>query len=81
MSHEEIDAAVEVTVEITDSSENNVCDLITTATLPIKRPDVERGGNTLWYADGLPRKADYPFPLAMPKPDIHCGYPVDQKSS
>ncbi|KAL8678384.1 MAG: hypothetical protein Q9186_005252 [Xanthomendoza sp. 1 TL-2023] len=81
LSSEEVDAAVEVAVDIADSSENNVYDLITTATLPIKRSDVGRGGSTLWYTDGLPRRADYPFPLATPKPDIHCGYPVDQKST
>ncbi|KAL8804691.1 MAG: hypothetical protein Q9223_000793 [Gallowayella weberi] len=46
LSQKKIDAAVEVAVDIANGPEINVYDLITTATLPIKRPDVGRGGNT-----------------------------------
>ncbi|KAL8799653.1 MAG: hypothetical protein Q9182_005723 [Xanthomendoza sp. 2 TL-2023] len=81
LDQKEIDAAIEVAVDIADSPENNVYDLIATATFPIKRPDIGRGGNTPWYTDGLPRKTSYLFPLATPKPDIHCGYQVNQKST
>ena len=77
---EAIAEAVKTAVEIADSPEGNVYDLTDTATLPIKRSNVGRGGNTPWYADSLPRNEAYEIPLATPKADVHCGYPIGQRS-
>ncbi|CAM1501682.1 Fc.00g036660.m01.CDS01 [Cosmosporella sp. VM-42] len=63
-----------------DSPESNVYNLVDTAMLPIKGLDVGRGGNTPWYTDGLPRNEVYSVPLAVPKADIHLGYPTDHTS-
>ena len=73
--------AKKAAVEIAESPEGNVFDLTNTATLPIKRSDVGRGGNTPWYVDALPRNKDYVYRLATPKADVHCGYPTDQRST
>lgn len=73
--------AVKTAVEIADSPEGNVYDLTDTATLPLKRSDVGRGGNTPWYPDGLPRNKSYDTPLAMAKADVHCGYRTGQRST
>ncbi|KAL8733754.1 MAG: hypothetical protein Q9166_001948 [cf. Caloplaca sp. 2 TL-2023] len=81
LSPEAISEAVKTAVEIADSPEGNVYDLINTALLPIKRSEVGRGGNTPWYSDGLPRNKAYEFPLAAPKPDVHCGYVTGQRST
>ncbi|ERF72002.1 hypothetical protein EPUS_09326 [Endocarpon pusillum Z07020] len=80
LSPEAIAEAVSTAVEVADSPEGNIYDLTGTAMLPIKRSDVGRGGNTLWYTDGLPRKQAYDTPLAKPKPDVHCGYLTGQRS-
>ena len=80
LSAEAIAGVVETVIRIADSPEGNIYDLADTAMLPIKRLDVGRGGNTLWYSDGLPRNAIYPLPMAAPRPDIHLGYPTDHTS-
>ncbi|KAF2802970.1 uncharacterized protein BDZ99DRAFT_576541 [Mytilinidion resinicola] len=51
LSPEAIADAVQTTVDVADSPEGNVYDLINTATLPTKRSDVGRGGNTPWTHD------------------------------
>ena len=81
LSSEAIGDAVQTTVDIADSPEGNVYDLINTATLPVKRSDVGRGGNTPWATEGLPRNKDYEYPLATAKADVHCGYVTGQRST
>ena len=78
---EAIADAVQTALNIADSAEGNVYDLVNTATLPIKRSDVGRGGNTPWATEGLPRNEEYGIPLAAAKADSHCGYPIDQRST
>lgn len=81
LSAAEIADAVQTGVDIADSPEANVYDLINTALLPIKLSDVGRGGNTLWVSETLPRNQDYVFSLAAAKADVHCGYLVGQRST
>lgn len=81
LSPDEIAEAVNTAVEIADDSESKIYDLTGTALFPIKRREIGRGGNTLWNFDALPRNDDYPYPLATPKPDIHCGYPTGPKTT
>ncbi|MCJ1449593.1 MAG: hypothetical protein MMC23_010115 [Stictis urceolatum] len=81
LTPEEIAEAVNTATDIADSPESNIYDLIGTAMLPIKRSDVGRGGNTPWYTDQLPKSDEYDISLAQPKPDIHCGYLVGQRST
>ncbi|KAL8939676.1 MAG: hypothetical protein Q9211_002627 [Gyalolechia sp. 1 TL-2023] len=81
LSPEEIAEAVNTAVEIADDSEAQIYDLTRTALLPIQRREIGRGGNTLWNFDALPRNDDFTYPLATPKPDIHCGYPTGSKST
>lgn len=76
-----IDEAVKTATELADSTESNIYDLVGTAILPVKRSDVGRGGNTPWYPDTLPKSQAYEIPLALPKPDIHCGYLTGQRST
>ena len=80
LSSQAITDAMQTAIDIADSPEANMYDLFDTATLPIKRHDVGRGGNTPWASEGLPRNEDYPNPLATAKADSHCGYPIDQRS-
>ena len=81
LSPETIADAVQTAVDIADSPEGDVYDLINTAMLPIKRSDVGRGGNTPWATEGLPRNEEYEYPLATAKADSHCGYPTGQRST
>ena len=81
LSPEAITDAVQIAVDIAGQPESNVYDLIHTATLSIKRSDVQRGGNTPWARDGLPRNVDWAYPLATAKPDVHCGYATGQRST
>ncbi|MCJ1358064.1 MAG: hypothetical protein MMC33_008062 [Icmadophila ericetorum] len=81
LSPEAIAKAVKTAVEVADSPEGNIHDLTETGMLPIKRSDVGRGTNTQWYPDSLPRSEDYEHPLAMPKPDVYCGYLTGQRST
>ncbi|KAI4169336.1 MAG: hypothetical protein LQ346_008974 [Caloplaca aetnensis] len=73
--------AVNTAIEIADSPKSNIYDLNGTAMLPIKRSDVGRGGNIPWYTDTLPKIKAYGIPPAQPKPDIHCGYLMGQRST
>ncbi|KAI4115572.1 MAG: hypothetical protein LQ338_007838 [Usnochroma carphineum] len=81
LSPERLTETVNTAVDIADSAEGNIYDLIGTAMFPVKRRDVGRGGNTPWSTDPLPRNSRYPQPLAAPKPDVHIGYPTDMKST
>lgn len=81
LSPKEIAEAVNTAVKIANDSEGNIYDLIDTTLFPIKRREIKRGGNTLWSSDALPRNNDYLYPLATPKPDIHCGYPTGPNST
>ena len=80
LSAEAVDKAVKTAIRITDSPEVNVYDFADTAMLPIKRPDIGRSGNTPWHPDGLPRNEVYPLLLAVPKANIHLGYPTNHTS-
>ncbi|KAL8725814.1 MAG: hypothetical protein Q9181_006273 [Wetmoreana brouardii] len=81
LSPEEIAEAVDTAVRIADNSEGKIYNLTCTALFPINRREIGQGGNTLWNFDALPRNGDYPYPLATPKPDIHCGYPTGLQTS
>ena len=77
VSPEAVAATVNTAVNIADSTEGNMYDLVGTAMFPVKRYDVGRGSNTLWSTEALPRKPEYPYRgLATPKPDVHIGYPT-----
>ena len=80
LSPEAIAEAVHTAIDIADSPEGNLYELQDTAILPIKRSNVGRGGNTIWFPDGLPSNEVYGIPLAAPKADIHLGYPIDHNS-
>lgn len=81
LSPEVIARAVKKALDIADGPEINVYDLTDQATLPIKRDDVGRGGDTPWHPNCLPRDERSDASLAIPKPDIHCGYPMGRASS
>ena len=81
LSREVVAQAIKKTLHIADSPESSVYDLTDQATLPIKRDDVGHGGNTPWYPNCLPRDERSDASLAIPKPDIHCGYPIGMASS
>ncbi|KAL8699042.1 MAG: hypothetical protein Q9201_006230 [Fulgogasparrea decipioides] len=76
MSAEEVAQTVTTALNIVNSSEDKVYELIHTAMFPIRRPEIGQGGNTPWYVNALPKDPLYPVPLATPKPDIHCGYSI-----
>ncbi|KAL9101203.1 MAG: hypothetical protein Q9163_003521 [Psora crenata] len=67
-------------VSLANSAEPKVTSLIRTDMLPLDRPGLGEGGNTLWSTDVLPYDPTYEQPVAAPKPDYHYGYPAGTKS-
>ena len=83
LSPDGIAKAVKTAVDISESPVGNVYFLADTLTgvLPIKRGDVGFGRDTVWYTEGLPRNEAYEYSLAAPKPNLHCDYPMDHRST
>lgn len=81
ISPEEVSTTTKTAINIADSAEGNIYDLIGTAMFPVKRFDIGRGGNTPWSTDAIPRSTQYSNSLATPKPDVHIGYPTDMQTT
>ncbi|KAL8935409.1 MAG: hypothetical protein Q9216_005442 [Gyalolechia sp. 2 TL-2023] len=80
LSEERVLRVIDKAEALADSAEGKVSSLMGTDLLPVNRPDIEEGGNTLWSTDALPCSLEYGQPLAAPKPDFHYGYPPGQRS-
>ncbi|KAL8727594.1 MAG: hypothetical protein Q9166_005944 [cf. Caloplaca sp. 2 TL-2023] len=78
---EDVSATIQTAVNIADSAEGNIFDLVGTAMFPVKRFDIGRGGNTPWSTDAVPKTPQYSNSLATPKPDVHIGYPTDMQTT
>lgn len=81
LTQESVLETVETAVDLADSAEGKVSDLIITPMFPVKRRDIGQGGDTTWSAEALPNNPRYQHPLSAPKPDYHYGYPAGQKSN
>ena len=83
LSTEDVVDTEDTAIRIADKTEANVYDLLDTAMFPVKRRDIDRGGNTPWSTKALPRitRISYPHPLAAPKPDVYIGYPAGLDST
>ncbi|KAL8721197.1 MAG: hypothetical protein Q9225_002083 [Loekoesia sp. 1 TL-2023] len=76
LSTKEVAEIIGTVLDIANSPGSKVHKLIGTAMFLIRRRTIGHGGNTPWYTKTLPRELPYLIPPAIPKPDIHCGYPI-----
>ncbi len=67
--------------ELADSTAGVTAKLIRTDMFPFERPGIAEGGDSLWSTVGLPNNPEYQYDVAAPKPDIHFGYPTNQRSA
>ncbi len=76
----EVFDVVDMAVDLLDSAEGKVSDLLETKPFPMRRRGIVEGRNVQWSTDALPSNPKYPHQLSAPKPDRHYGYPLGHKS-
>ncbi|KAI1163439.1 hypothetical protein F5B18DRAFT_620183 [Nemania serpens] len=81
LGDEAVARVTEVAEELADSTEGLTAKLMRTEMFPLDRPGIEEGGNSPWSTVALPDNPEYQYAVAAPKPDVHFGYPTNQRSS
>ncbi len=66
--------------ELADSAEGPMAKLVRTDMFPFARSGIAEGGNSQWTTAALPNNPDYQYAVSAPKPDMHLGYPTNQRS-
>lgn len=71
---------IQATVEIADTAEKVVSELLTTPMFPTRRYGVAHGDDSSWSKEPLPNNSQCPYQLSTPKPDGSLGYLPCRKS-
>ena len=80
LGDEAVSKMIDTVEELADSTEGPTAKLIRTDMFPFERPGVAEGGNSPWNTVALPNNPQYQYNVYAPMPDIHLGYPINQRS-
>ncbi|KAI0871209.1 hypothetical protein GGS24DRAFT_510000 [Hypoxylon argillaceum] len=78
---EAVAKVIDVAEELADNTEGLTAKLMRTEMFPFDRPGIAEGGSSPWSTAALPNNAEYQYAVTAPKPDVHFGYPTNQRSS
>ena len=80
LGDERVSKVIDTVEELADSTEGPTAKLTRTDMFPFEDPSIAEGGNSQWNTAALPNNPEYLYDVSAPKPDIHLGYPSNQRS-
>jgi hypothetical protein len=80
LGDEAVSNVIDTVEELADSTEGLTGKLIRTDMFPFGRPGIAEAGNSPWSTVALPNNPEHQYDLSAPKPDMHFGYPTNQRS-
>lgn len=81
LSEEDVDQVLQSIMEVWDTPEPTMSDIIAPPLFPLSAAGLAQGRDILWSTKPLPRQSAYPYALPAPQTDRHLGFPTTLKST
>lgn len=76
LDHQDQAKIKNLVTKVWHKAETTVSEIIKSPLFDLEYPTLTEGGNTLWTKQPVPRNPNAPFPILIPKPDKHFGFPL-----